>query len=63
MKQNTTFIGLKLNNNTDQDILQALEAKQKKLQFTKADLNRVTGERFRALKKFPIFIDKKGKIC
>lgn len=29
MKQNTTFIGLKLNNRTDADILEALEGKQK----------------------------------
>ena len=33
MKQNTTFIGLKLNNNTDQDILQALEGKQKQTEI------------------------------
>ena len=29
MSQNTTFIGLKLNNNTDADILAALEGKAK----------------------------------
>jgi hypothetical protein len=28
-KANTTFIGLKLNHNTDADILQALEGKQR----------------------------------
>ena len=29
MKENTTFIGLKLNNRTDADILAALDGKQK----------------------------------
>ncbi len=33
MKLNTTIIGLKLNNNTDQDILQALEGKQKQTEI------------------------------
>ena len=32
-KQNTTFIGLKLNNRTDADILQALEGKQKQTEL------------------------------
>ena len=33
IKQNTTFIGLKLNNKTDADILQALEGKQKQTEL------------------------------
>ena len=33
MKQNTTFIGLKLNNKTDMDILQALDGKQKQTEI------------------------------
>lgn len=33
MKQNTTFIGLKLNNKTDLDILQALDGKQKQTEI------------------------------
>lgn len=33
MKQNTTFIGLKLNHNTDRDILDALEGKQKQTEI------------------------------
>ena len=49
--------------NTDQDILQALEAKQKKTAIHKSRSNRVTGELFRDLKKFPIYIDKSEKIC
>lgn len=32
-KQNTTFIGLKLNNRTDMDILQALDGKQKQTEL------------------------------
>lgn len=34
-KKNTTFIGLKLNNNTDKDILQALEGKPKQTEIKK----------------------------
>ena len=33
MKENTTFIGLKLNNRTDLDILTALEGKQKQTEI------------------------------
>ena len=33
MKQNTTFFGLKLNNHTDQVILQASEGKQKQTEI------------------------------
>ena len=33
IKQNTTFIGLKLNNKTDLDILQALDGKQKQTEI------------------------------
>lgn len=33
MKQHTTFIGLKLNNKTDLDILQALDGKQKQTEI------------------------------
>ena len=33
MKKNTTFIGLKLNNKTDEDILQALDGKQKQTEI------------------------------
>lgn len=33
IKQNTTFIGLKLNNRTDADILQALEGKQRQTEL------------------------------
>lgn len=33
MKQNTTFIGLKLNNHTDRDILQALQGKSKQTEL------------------------------
>lgn len=33
MKQNTTFIGLKLNNKTDSDILGALDGKQKQTEL------------------------------
>ena len=32
-KRNTTFIGLKLNNRTDRDILQALEGKAKQTEI------------------------------
>ncbi len=32
-KKNTTFIGLKLNNNTDKDILQAIEDKPKQTEI------------------------------
>lgn len=32
-KQNTTFIGLKLNRNTDRDILEALEGKPKQTEI------------------------------
>jgi len=33
IKQNTTFIGLKLNNKTDADILKAIEGKQKQTEI------------------------------
>jgi hypothetical protein len=33
MKENTTFIGLKLNHNTDADILEALQGKQKQTEI------------------------------
>ena len=33
MKEHTTFIGLKLNNKTDSDILQALDGKQKQTEI------------------------------
>lgn len=33
MKQHTTFIGLKLNNNTDIDILKAIEGKPKQTEI------------------------------
>lgn len=33
MKANTTFIGLKLNHNTDADILDALQSKQKQTEI------------------------------
>ena len=33
MKENTTFIGLKLNNKTDSDILQAIDGKQKQTEI------------------------------
>lgn len=33
MKENTTFIGLKLNHNTDSDILEALQGKQKQTEI------------------------------
>ena len=33
MKQNTTFIGLKLNNKTDRDILEYLDGKQKQTEI------------------------------
>lgn len=33
IKQNTTFIGLKLNNRTDADILQAIEGKAKQTEI------------------------------
>ena len=33
MKENTTFIGLKLNHNTDKDILEALQGKQKQTEI------------------------------
>lgn len=33
MKENTTFIGLKLNHNTDTDILEALQGKQKQTEI------------------------------
>lgn len=32
-KQHTTFIGLKLNHNTDRDILDALDGKQKQTEI------------------------------
>jgi hypothetical protein len=32
-KQNTSFIGLKLNNNTDKDILQAINGKPKQTEI------------------------------
>lgn len=32
-KSNTTFVGLKFNNNTDQDILQAIDGKQKQTEL------------------------------
>lgn len=32
-KENTTFIGLKLNNRTDMDILKALDGKQKQTEI------------------------------
>lgn len=32
-KQNTTFIGLKLNNNTDSDILKAIEGKPRQTEI------------------------------
>lgn len=32
-KENTTFVGLKLNNRTDKDILEALEGKQKQTEI------------------------------
>ena len=33
IKTNTSFIGLKLNNNTDADILEALQGKQKQTEI------------------------------
>lgn len=33
IKQNTTFIGLKFNNKTDSDILEALDGKQKQTEI------------------------------
>ena len=33
MKENTTFIGLKLNHRTDSDILEALQGKQKQTEI------------------------------
>jgi hypothetical protein len=33
MKENTTFIGLKLNHNTDVDILEALQGKQRQTEI------------------------------
>ena len=33
MRENTTFIGLKLNHNTDSDILEALQGKQKQTEI------------------------------
>ena len=33
MKENTTFIGLKLNHNTESDILEALQGKQKQTEI------------------------------
>jgi hypothetical protein len=33
MKENTTFVGLKLNHNTDSDILEALQGKQKQTEI------------------------------
>ena len=33
MKENTTFIGLKLNNKTDSDILEALQGKQRQTEI------------------------------
>ena len=33
IRQNTTFIGLKLNKHTDKDILDALEGKQKQTEI------------------------------
>lgn len=33
VKANTTFIGLKLNHNTDSDILEALQSKQKQTEI------------------------------
>lgn len=33
IKANTTFIGLKLNHNTDSDILEALQGKQKQTEI------------------------------
>jgi hypothetical protein len=33
MKENKTFIGLKLNHNTDADILEALQGKQKQTEI------------------------------
>ena len=33
IKENTTFIGLKLNHNTDSDILEALQGKQKQTEI------------------------------
>lgn len=33
MKENTTFIGLKLNHNTDSDILESLQGKQKQTEI------------------------------
>ena len=35
MKANTTFIGLKLNHNTDTDLLEALQGKQKQTEIKK----------------------------
>jgi hypothetical protein len=35
MKANTTFIGLKLNHNTDADLLEALQGKQKQTEIKK----------------------------
>lgn len=35
IRENTTFIGLKLNNNTDADILKAVEGKQKQTEIKK----------------------------
>ena len=33
IKENTTFVGLKLNHNTDSDILEALQGKQKQTEI------------------------------
>ena len=35
IKENTTFIGLKLNHNTDADLLEALQGKQKATEIKK----------------------------
>jgi hypothetical protein len=35
IKENTTFIGLKLNHNTDADLLEALQGKQKQTEIKK----------------------------
>ena len=43
IKENTTFVGLKLNNRTDKDILDALEGKPKQTEIKRlirADLNK-----------------------
>ena len=45
-KANTTYIGLKLNNNTDKDILQAIDGKQKQ-----TEIKRLIREALKTLSK------------